>query len=118
MMQETDYKSEEELKKLLCKCHYYKGEENAPFEGIGDDQNKSMLWFYERCWVFEMMGAKEERSGLLGEYLSEYLGKGMGKFRADDSTPITLKALIFNRYMRGSFGGNPEPFKKFYNKYY
>ncbi len=36
---------------LLKYCRYYKGEDNSPFE----EQNKSMLWFYERSWVFDMM---------------------------------------------------------------
>ena len=33
---------------LLQYCRYYKGERKNPYEG--KEQNKAMLWMYERAW--------------------------------------------------------------------
>lgn len=103
---------------LIYLCRYYRGQEENPYTE-DKDLNKGMLWFYEFAWVKSMM-QKEERegNGTLAEYLNEYINAGLRDFRANDTIPITLKALIFNRYMRGSMDGNTEPFIKFFNKYY
>ena len=100
---------------LVTLCRYYHGEETSPHEGKGKDPNINMLWSYECGWVNDVVNGHTEG---IEEYLSEYLNAGLQDFMADDGVPIHLKALLFNRYMRGSMDGNPEPFKKFYCKYY
>ena len=72
---------------LLKYCRYYKGEDNSPFE----EQIKSMLWFYERSWVFDMMQGHSFSS-----YIDEYIYLGLETFEQFENTPITLKALLFN----------------------
>lgn len=37
---------------LLQYCRYYKGERKNPYEG--KEQNKAMLWMYERAWIHEI----------------------------------------------------------------
>ena len=102
---------------LTTLCRYYHGEEVSPYEG--KDQNKSMLWFYESCWVVDMIASNTGKSsGIIEEYVGEYLRAGLLEFRKNDSVPLSLKAFLFNRYMKGSMDGNPEPFKAFYSKYY
>ena len=93
-------------------CKYYKGEEESPYT----DQNESMLWFYERAWVYKMLN-NDESFGLM---LEEYLFIGLKDFEKFDDTPITLKALLFNRYCKTaqSILSAVEPFKEFYHKYY
>ena len=40
---------------LLQYCRYYKGERKNPYEG--KEQNKAMLWMYERAWIHDTMAA-------------------------------------------------------------
>jgi hypothetical protein len=111
--------SELEKDKLICLCRYYRGEKDNPYTQEGEDLNRGMLWFYEYAWVNHMLQKKEnEGNGSLSEYLSDYINAGLRDFRASDTIPITLKALIFNRYMRGSMDGDTKPFMNFFNKYY
>ncbi len=93
-------------------CKFYKGEDSNPFEG--KDPNRAMLWFYERCWI------KTYKTADFAEYLTEYSLVGLSQFEAQDTIPITLKSLIFNRYAKTYFTmlDAVEPFKKFYKKYY
>lgn len=101
-----------EEKELLKFCRYYKGQEDSPFE----EQNKSMLWFYERVWVFEMLNNSDN----LSICIDEYIRIGLGPFESFDDTPLSLKALLFNRYAKGSqsLANAVEPFKDFYKKFY
>lgn len=94
----------------LTICRYYRGEQTSPYS----EQNKSMLWFYERCWV------NEKNGGLLSEYIFEYRAAGLSEFCNSDNIPISLKALLFNRYSKTAWSlrDAAEPFKKFYLKYY
>lgn len=95
---------------LLKFCRYYHGEKDNPYEG-----NEAMLWDYERVWVREMM-----KDNSFSEYLSDYLIYGLRDFSKFDHTPITLKALLFNRYARGAYSMQDavEGFKDFYKIYY
>lgn len=99
------------MKELLKHCRYYRGEEACPFE----DQNKKMLWSYERSWVLD-----SSQSHDFGELVDEYVGYGLGRFSSGDSIPVSYKALLFNRYCKGCFSvaAEIEPFKKFYKTYY
>ena len=106
-----------EAAELIKQCHYYKGEDVNPYEGKpvtdGTDQNKAMIWFYESFWVMQRSSGHT-----LTEYLNEYLAADLRSFEAEDKVPVSLKALLFNRYMKGSSDGNAEPFKAFYRQYY
>lgn len=99
------------MNELLKHCRYYGGEESCPFE----DQNKKMLWFYEMSWVIDTSRGVDWSAAV-----DEYLSYGLARFSAGDGVPISLKALLFNRYMRDSFSvaDSIEPFKTFYKTYY
>lgn len=99
-------------KDLLKFCRYYKGEDDCPFK----EQNKSMLWFYERAWIFDMLSDSENLSACIDEYIR----LGLGLFEQFDDVPLSLKALLFNRCAKTSqsIAGAVEPFKKFYKEYY
>jgi len=96
---------------------YYKGEQTNPYDGR--DQNKAMLWFYERFYKLTIIEAKESNDPF-GEYISDYIRMGLGYFEYSDGVPMTLKAYLFNRYAKGSqsLAEAVEPFKKFYIKQY
>ena len=94
---------------LIEQCRYYKGEDKNPFDGV--EQNKAMLWFYELKWVeFNFTDPT-----LLIEYVEDYNRAGLSGFNSADGVPITLKALLHNRYEKWNEGPG---FEKFYLKYY
>lgn len=99
-------------KELLKFCRYYKGEDDCHFK----EQNKSMLWFYERAWVYEMSNDSKD----LYIYIEEYIRHGLRTFEMFNNIPLTLKALLFNRFARTfqSMAEAVEPFKTFYIEYY
>lgn len=92
-------------------CKFYKGGDANPYEG--KDQDKSMFWCYEMFWC----GMSEQEST---EQVREYAAYGLSDFNKDDGTPISLKALLFNRYCHwcGGYGNDAEGFKAWYIKTY
>lgn len=56
----------------------------------------------------------------LAEYIGDFIGLGLGDFSNDDGIPLSLKALLFNRYAKSCFSMQSavEDFKKFYKQYY
>lgn len=100
---------------LLKSCRYYRGESSNPYEG--KDRDRAMLWFYEMCWV---KNASLGRSPSSSDMLEEYTAVGLRDFCKNDGVPVSLKALLFNRYARTeySLAVAVEPFKAFYKRYY
>lgn len=102
---------------LILFCRYYKGEKNNPYEE--KYQDKASLWDYERFWIEHNF--TEDGRYLLSEYINDYTSVGLALFEMQDDTPVSLKALLFNRYCHwrsGSMIECVEPFKDFYLKYY
>ena len=91
-------------------CRYYKGEEDNPYKESTDIKNG--LWFYESCWAI--------RGGFDRISLEEYICVGLEEFMKKDNVPITLKALLFNRWGKGCYSmlQAAESFKDFYKKHY
>lgn len=79
--------------KLLERCKYYKGEKLNPYEKL--ETHKTLLWEYEKQWTEWYLSG--DKSRLIG-YLNEYISDGMELFEDNDKTPITLKALLYNRF--------------------
>ena len=97
---------------LLKYCRYYKGEKECPYEGI----ELYRFWNYERVWVERML----DRTYEFRDELHEYITAGLVDFEKYDDTPMTLKALLFNRFgycFSGGLMGMVEPFKKYYQEY-
>jgi hypothetical protein len=93
---------------LLSLCRYYKGDKENP-----DPSNK--LWEIESVWVAISMDKEKD----FGNFLDEYLTAGLRTFNMYDDTPITLKAILYNRYMQQAEGmASIEEFKEWYNKFY
>lgn len=113
---------------LLDFCGFYKGEDENPFQrelqqkrgrDVSDNDTlrlnvSSMLWFYEECWVRFTINWECGFS-----YFREYLHDGLEDFLKDSGTPISLKALLHNRYFHWSGGYETvENFKKWYLENY
>ncbi|MBO5988655.1 MAG: hypothetical protein J6Q03_04155 [Paludibacteraceae bacterium] len=81
--------------KLLERCKYYKAEKFNPYESL--ETHKTMLWEYEKLWVEWTLAGNIGSNPLIG-YLHEYINDGMELFEDSDQTPITLKALLYNRF--------------------
>lgn len=102
-----------ENKELLKFCRYYKGGKINPY--IGKDQNKAMFWEYERYWVLQ-----SKKDGAFSEALTDYVNNDLDQFNFNDGVPVTLKAVLFNRYAQTAYSLRDavEPFKEFYKKEY
>lgn len=100
-----------ERETLIKQCRYYNGEEENPY---GEGGDKAMFWFYERWWAEKMANGDTD---VLSFYLSLYERVGLTDFEEDDGVPITLKAILFNRYEEWAEGG-PDDFKIWYERDY
>lgn len=98
---------------LIKHCRYYKGEEECPYKTDEGRTNKGLLWFYEKKWVCDY----EERESYYIEYVQDYICHELGLFEETDGVPISLKALLFNRYDHWT-QGDPEGFKEWYKREY
>lgn len=93
---------------LIKQCRYYKGEVKNPFEG--KEQNKAMLWFYEKIWT-----NSNTTDAVMDEYRM-YLHRDLPELTTNDYVPTSLISLIYDRYTH--FGGDAEGFKKLFEAYY
>ena len=93
---------------LLDFCSYY-GVEN----GTEVDDAFNMFCNYEQVWVNKL-----SRWDFSLSELNEYIHYGLEDFNKDDGVPMTLKVILFNRYMHWSYGGDAEGFKKWYLTHY
>ena len=95
---------------------YYKGENDCP-QNI-NNAGKRYIWEYEKRWC-EM--TKEENSEILASHTEEYISlPGLLYFSNDDGIPLTLKAMLFNRFSKGEYSmiRAIDPFKKWYETVY
>lgn len=103
------------MNQLLKYCRYYKSEEKCP-ESIEKIQ-MGTIWFYEQLWV-----ESDELRDKNGYNTREYIAHGMQDFNTDDGTPLTLKALLYNRHTHWCGGfeieNDKRSFMEWYNKYY
>lgn len=91
---------------LIRQCRYY-GKPNLE----GDD---NMFSFYESCWVNCML----DNPNSLDWEIREYIGYGLEHFSEDDSVPIGIKAILFNRYSHWSYYLLIDEFKDWYLRNY
>lgn len=70
-------------------CHYYNSEETNPFK----DADKSLFWEYERVWA-------SDDTTISDDDIDEYINIGLRTFEQYDGTPLSLKAVLFNRFCK------------------
>lgn len=93
---------------LLRFCRHYKGQEHNP-----DPQDS--VWRYERFWVEMSMSDTPDFSCQLDEYIEA----GLTDFNSYDGTPLTLKAVLYNRFMQQAEGmASTDDFKRWYDTFY
>lgn len=127
---------------LIKQCRYYRGEEDNPFEKEleSHEVDKSMLpppecmhteyrgltagevhelcykstvWGYERTWVQFVLSGDE--ADYLQEIVGDFVRAGLEDLNEVDDTPISLKAVLFNRYIHwgGGYSG-AKSFREWY----
>ena len=93
----------------VSKCRFYNGN-----EGANSDSGNGLAADYERVWVDSHFS--EEGLDLLRGNLEGYKKFGLADFDADDEVPITLKALLWSRFMH--WGSGYETKRDFIDWYY
>lgn len=107
-----DMESEQITDPLQC-CRYYNGQQ------IADDEN-AVFAEYEMRWMEWRCSTREDDYSLLLSSVADYISSGLMMFDEYDNTPISLKALLFNRWCHwgGGWSGDNNGFKKwYYNNY-
>lgn len=94
------YTKEDKRRWLILQCRYYNGEMNPP-KPTGHD-NKALLWDYEMRWVQWSLEDGEELKSFERE--ADFYNL---KVADGDKTPLTMKSLLFNRYMHWAGGYKP-----------
>ena len=101
-------------KQLLAYCHYYKGGQTSQ----NTDPDVQMCWQCEEYWALQSQKAYSNGETPLSGMLDEYLRAGLRQFEEYDNVPITLKAVLFNRYCKYNDRMDIPGFKQFYLEQY
>lgn len=107
-------------KYYISKCRYYNGENDNP-DNAGPD---SMFIDYERGWVEDcVQHNKVIKEDVMHDWLEKGDAEWLQTFSPNDGVPLSLKALLYNRYMHWCGGYNPieierEHFREWWNKEY
>lgn len=89
-----EYTKEERRHWLILQCRYYNGEEEAP-EEFSSEQGS--FWYYEQCWVSFNLEDPFYMKHLQEEIKAYDLTTAIW-----DRTPLTMKAVLVNRYLHWS----------------
>ena len=96
---------------LLSICRYYGRIKESK------EPNVSMFILCERFWV-ESSEHLTEDNDPLREMTIEYIRVGLRDFELTDQVPLSLKAILFNRYCQYQERVDVDGFRKFYKDEY
>ena len=97
---------------LILDCRYYNGEDLPP-RGTND-----LMWGYEEAWVKMLLDNSPIPQACLDYYTKNYNLPSILPYE-DDGTPISLKAILWNRLDHWSYlPANAQDFKKWYQEQY
>ncbi len=88
----------------LAHCFYYG--KNVP-----EDCGAHVGHMYEENWV---MFHFDDSDYLLNETLF-YIKEGLGDFHANDGVPISMKAILYNRFCHWGWAETPDTFRSWYD---
>lgn len=88
---------------ILERCFYYG-------KNITEDQGAWVGHMYEPYWV-DFHFTKEDY--LLNDTIY-YIRDGLGDFHADDGVPISMKAILYNRFCHWGYAETPDTFREWY----
>lgn len=85
------------------RCFYYG-------KNIPEDKGANVGHMYEQCWVrFHF----DKDNYLLNETLN-YIREGLGNFCSEDGVPISMKAILYNRFCHWGWCETPDTFRRWY----
>lgn len=145
-MTKENYTEDDKRKYLMLQCRYYNGEDENPFAKelcahevdkshlpppecmkseyeLPPDQvthllNASTAWGYEEWWVNTKLTLMED-DNTFENLVIDYKNAGLLNFEQDDGTPLTMKAMFWNRYCHwGGMSDSQSGFKEWYKTYY
>lgn len=97
------------LAPYLEHCFYYGKNESE--DGLG----ASVGHMYEQSWVmFHFDKVPENEDSYLMSETIDYINSGLGDFCADDGVPISMKAILYNRYCHWGWDETPDTFRQWY----
>lgn len=96
---------------LLKYCRYYHGEKNNPYVG----RDEEYLFIYEYAWVQMMMQDDDE---VISTLIDDYIDAGLAHFSEQDNVPITLKAVMYNRFAQHNEMFTIKEYKDWYLQHY
>lgn len=91
-------------------CRFYKGGTECPY----NEGNKQMFWLCEKWWAEQTFPATDAGCQLISPILKEYTDAGLSNFEMYDGVPITLKAVLFNRFCKYNERIDVEGFRALY----
>ncbi len=99
---------------LYMHTRFYKGPDTEPDT---NENNARLLWDYEKMWV-QCEEMRDENSAMVREYIDDVLPL----WSEEDGIPLSLKALLYNRYTHwmGGYGleADVAGFKRFIKRDY
>lgn len=102
----------EMIKEPMQCCRYYDG------KAIESGMKNALLAEYEMLWIEWRSAALDSGNyRLIFDMVTEYMNYGLMMFADNDKAPLSLKALLFNRYCHWNYAG-AEEFKYWYNNTY
>lgn len=112
------------------KCQYFAGECCNPFDALSHIGKESiygvkglsegdLLWYYEKLWAsWALSAAPEKDKSLLKDASDFYIEMGLSDFESEDGVPLSLKAILFNRYCHWGGDYDPESNAKSFRNWY
>ncbi len=94
------------ISSLLQYCRFY--DPTKPYS------QQDLIGSYELRWMNDMIDDKRH----IMELVNDYIYHNLETFNINDGVPISLKALLFNRYAHWNSYVTAEGFKKWYRKAY
>lgn len=97
-------------KDIIKMCRYFNGNDKCN----STDKDIQMLFKIEHAWV-DMMCLID---GDFSCFIDHYIEVGLKDFNETDDVPVSLKAVLFNRFTQYNDCVDVEAFKTWYNKHY
>lgn len=103
---------EAEIKDPLQCCRYYDG------ITIEKGTTKTLMAEYEMRWLeWRCAAHSTDNYRYMVDMIKEYMYYGLMMFEDSDKAPVSLKALLFNRYCHWNYG-SADAFKSWYKNTY
>ena len=107
----------DKLKDLILQCRYYKGEAEEPEPSADAPSGFYSFWGYEKLWVEWTLNDDPEIKDF-----EEWVNFYHLESKDGDKTPLTLKAILLNRFLHWGYYGPPEEeltqFEEWYTEEY